>query len=161
MSTRQIAGVTLATATLLAAACAKGPERACEGLTFTEHGVARAEYLPCVGAMLDEMAHLDSLTDKLVANDEASRLDAVATYGRLHRMMKDVGGEKRLREGWDDAGLAGLNDALVDAYQLYDIEFLGVAHPMKILRGTSEHNMQMAKKWGGYARARYEAMGGK
>jgi len=156
-----MSAVVLAAVACLWVACTTGPERACEGLTYSDHGIARAEYLPCVGAMLDAMAHLDSLTDKLVAGDEASRLDAVATYARLHRMMKDVGGENRLRKGWDDTELAGLNDALVDAYQLYDFEFLGVAHPMKILRGTSAHNMQMAKKWAGYVRARYQAIGGR
>jgi hypothetical protein len=161
MSLHRIAGVALVVSACLTADCTKSAERACEGLSFTEHGFERAEYLPCAGAMLDEMAHLDSLTDKLVAGDEDSRLDAVATYGRLHRMMKAVGGEQRLRRGWGDTDLWGLNNGIVDAYEVYDIEFIGVAHPMKILRGTSAHNMKLAARSAGYARARYDALRGK
>ena len=69
--------------------------------------------------MLGAMDHLDTLADKLVAEDRASQSEAVATLDDLRRMVRSVGGVKGLRASWGDADVERVNEAIASAYEVY------------------------------------------
>jgi hypothetical protein len=151
-------GLIIAAAALSIAACARGPERACEGQDPLS--TSRTDYLPCATAIIETMDRLDGLVPKIVAEDRAAEREAGRAMAQLNQLVKSLGDTKGMREGWADPDVRRLNAELADAYSTYYVAFYGVGIPFNALHGMSEHNAEMARKSAASARAVYERMRG-
>ncbi len=116
-----IAGLLLAMALLALTACGRGEVKqksACEGLEYTEDGIAREAYLPCAGEILAAMDALRPEIEAAIDGDDEARKRARRAYRYLRNLLKMAGG-RNLMEEWRDRRLTDLNLAIYSAYTNY------------------------------------------
>ena len=124
---------------LAVAGCsAPAPPGPCEGLVYTDAGLTREQYAPCVKAMV---ARLDVLWDDLrsIHDEKLSKADrlrarqhCLATTSELARMWNQAGGSSKLVSmGWADADWNRFNYD-IDASRTFYLSmcYYGAAAPL-------------------------------
>ncbi len=92
-----------------------GEKTACDGLVYTESGLARKEYLPCAGEMMATLDQLDTQIKNMIAGDENARSEAQTSLRKLGSLVQKAGG-RNLLEQWEDRALTSLNIDISNAY---------------------------------------------
>lgn len=117
---------------------------ACEGLVYTDAGLARRDYLPCAGAMI---AALDKTEVQLAAyfgGNKSARGQAVTEIRGLQRLLEKAGGRKLL-ERWADQSLNSMNLDIDNAAGNYELSLMPFHDPDQFTRGQREHHAAKAK----------------
>lgn len=92
---------------------------ACDGLVYTEGGLARAEYLPCAGEMMATLDRLAPQIEKMLDGDASARSDASAGVRELRTLLNKAGG-RNLLERWDDRALTSLNITISNTFHHHE-----------------------------------------
>ena len=154
----------------LSPACAVGEgasasTSACNSLSYSARGPARADYLPCAKEMMTVLEELDAKSVAAFQGDKGARSEGQQALRKLNALLR-AAGDRKLLDRWGDPALTDfnvdVNNAVTRYRVFYMLPILPEPHPFAAkTRKAASDELQGGTRNYQEARSSYRRIGGR